>query len=99
EIRGAEQAEHRACGDSRHVAALMIEPAGIALFGHAVADERWSRRAQCDQLVRIHWNVAGILAAEVGFGGAVFDEVAGHPVILAGGGEVLDLLAPVASMQ
>src|SRR5262249_18172257 len=81
------------------VAALMIEPLRIAPFRHTVADERQPRRAQRDQFMRIYWNVAGRLSAERGLFGAVIQEVARHPVILAGAGEALDRLAPVASME
>ena len=95
----AEQAEHRLRGDRGHVAALLIEPLGIAAFGNAVADERQPRRAEREQLVRVDGNVAGGLAAERGFLGAVLQEVARHPVILARAGEVLDRLAEVAAVQ
>ena len=39
------------------------------------------------------------LLPKVAFDGAVLQEVAGHPVVLAGAGEVLDRFAPVAAMQ
>src|SRR4030095_14229796 len=85
----AEQPEYRTCRDRRHVAALMIEPPGVTLLRDAVADERWPWRAQRDELVGIDWDVAGVTAAEVRISGAVFHEVAGHPVVLAGAREVL----------
>src|SRR5436190_103740 len=44
-------------------------------------------------------NVACVPAAELGFGGAILDEVSGHPVILAGGGEIFDCFAEVAAME
>ena len=47
----------------------------------------------------IHRNVAGVLAAEIGLRGAVLQEVAGHPVVLARAGEVLDRFTPVAAVQ
>ena len=99
EILGAEQAEHRLRRDRRHETALMVEPLRVALFRHAVADEGQARRAQRDQFVRVDRQIAGGLAAERRFGGAVLQEVAGHPVILARAGEVLDRLAPIAAMQ
>ena len=68
-------------------------------LGHAVADERQPRRAERDQLVRVDRNVAGVLAAERGLRRAVLQEVAGHPVVLAGAGEVLDGFAEIAAMQ
>ena len=49
--------------------------------------------------MRIDGDVAGGLRAEGRFGGAVLQEVAGHPVILAGAGEVLDRFTEVAAMQ
>src|SRR5688572_20672809 len=94
-----EQAEHRPGRDGCHVAALMVEPSRIAALGHTVADERGAWRAQRDQLVRIHWYVAGVLAAKRGFGGAVLEEVSRHPVILIRRREILDLLSPIAAMQ
>ena len=52
-----------------------------------------------DQLVGIHRHVAGVLAAEGGFGGAVLQEVAGHPVVFAGAGQVLHGFAEIAAVQ
>ena len=77
-----EQAEDRAGRHRGHVAALLIEPVGVALLGDAVADEGRARRAQGDELVRVDRNVAGVLAPEGRLGGAVLQEVAGHPVVL-----------------
>ena len=84
EVLRAEQTEHRLRRDRGHEAALMIEPLRVALLGNAVAHEREPRRAERDQLVRVDRNVAGVLAAERRFRRAVLEEVAGHPVILAG---------------
>src|SRR5215204_6391966 len=69
----AEQSEYRTGGDAGHVAALLIEPVRVARR-NAVADERQSRRAKRDQLMRIHRNVAGVPAAERRFGGAILQE-------------------------
>ena len=99
EVLRAEQPEDRSGGDGGHVAALLVEPLGVALLRDAVADERRARRAQRDQLVRVHRHVAGVLAAEGRLGGAVLQEVAGHPVVFAGAGQVLDRLAEVAAVQ
>ena len=41
-----EQLENRFGGDCGHEATLLVEPFGIALFRHAIADERGSRRAK-----------------------------------------------------
>src|SRR6185295_16731301 len=99
QILRAEQAKHRLRRDGRHVAALLIEPPGVAAFGHAVADEGRARRAERDQLVSVDRDVAGVPAAERGRGRAVLQEVAGHPVILARAGEILDGFAEVPAMQ
>ena len=99
EVLRAEEPENRACGDSSHEAALLIEPFGVALFRNAIADERQARCAQCDQLVGIHGNIPGIFAAEVGFGRAIFQEIARHPVVFAGSGQILHRFAKIAPMQ
>ena len=49
--------------------------------------------------MRVDRDVAGVLAAERRLGRAVLQEVAGHPVVLARAGEVLDRFAEVAAMQ
>ena len=99
EVARPEQPEDRAGRHRGHVAALLVEPVGVALLRDAVADEGGARRAEGDQLVRIDREVARVLAAERRLGGAVLQEVAGHPVVLAGAGEVLDRLAEVAAVQ
>ena len=99
EVLGAEQSEDRLRGDGSHEAALMVEPLRVALLGHAVAHERQARCAEREQLVRVDGKVAGVLAAERRLRRAVLEEVAGHPVVLAGTGEALDGLAPVAAVQ
>ena len=63
-IPRAQETEDRSGGDPRHVAALLVEPIGVAVFGHAVTDERETRRAQRDQLVSINWQIARVPAAE-----------------------------------
>ena len=93
----AEQSPHGTGGDGCHPAAALIEPLGIAFCGNAVADEGEARGAESEKLVRVDGNVAGIHAAGGGFGRAVLQEVAGHPVILAGAGEVFDGFAEVAA--
>jgi len=47
----------------------------------------------------IHRQIAGVLAAEGSFRGAVLDEIAGHPMIFAGAGEAFDRFSPIAAMQ
>src|SRR5271168_1294246 len=77
----------------------MIEPFGVTLLRHAVADERQARRAKREQLVSVHWQIARRLASESRFGCAVLQEIPGHPVIFAGPCKILDSLTPVASMK
>jgi hypothetical protein len=48
--RCTEQLKDRLRGYSGHVAALVIEPLGIALFRNAIAHKHQPRRAQGDQL-------------------------------------------------
>src|ERR1035441_9969452 len=49
--------------------------------------------------MRIHLKVACVLAAEAGFSGAVFKEVARHPVVFPGAGKALHCFTEVAAMQ
>src|ERR1700744_1271816 len=49
--------------------------------------------------MRIHWNVARILAAERSVRSAVLKEVAGHPVVFTGARQILYRFTPVAAMQ
>ena len=95
----AQEPEYRPGGDGGHVAALLVQPLRVALLRHAVADEGQARRAQGDQLMRIHGYVAGVLAAENGFRGAVLQEVAGHPMVFSRSGEVLHRFSPIAAVQ
>ena len=94
----AEQSEDAACIDGGHEAALMVEPFGIALLRNAVADKGEARGAEGDEFVGVDGNVAGSLASEGRLGGAVLDEVAGHPVVLAAG-EALNGLAEIAAQE
>ena len=94
-----QQPEHRPRRDRRHVAALLVQPVGVAAFRHPVADEREPRRAQGDQHVRVHRQIPGVLAPESGRRGAVLQEIARHPVVFAGAGQVLDGLAEIAAVE
>src|ERR1019366_6371300 len=58
QVFGAQEPEYRPGGDGGHVAALVVEPLGVALLRHAVANEGGARRAQRDQLVSVHGQVA-----------------------------------------
>ena len=49
--------------------------------------------------MRVDRDVVRVLAPERRFGGAVLQEVARHPVVLAGPGEVLDRLPEVAAVR
>src|ERR1700719_2183917 len=77
----------------------MVQPLGVAVLRKAIADEGEARSAQRDQLMGVHGNIAGILAAEGGVGSAILQEVAGHPMIFDSSREVLDRLAPITAMQ
>src|SRR6185503_14285120 len=85
--------------DRRHVTALMIQPPGVTLLRHAVADEGGAGSTQRDELVRIDWNVSCVLASKGRVGSAVLQKVAGHPVILAAARQVFDRFPEVPSMQ
>ena len=61
EVSRPEQAEDRARRHRGHVAALLVEPVGVALLRDAVADEGRARRAQGDELVRVDRDVAAFL--------------------------------------
>src|SRR5690606_11515115 len=74
-------------------------PKRVAFLRNAVADKRRTRRAKCDQLVRIHGDVSGVFGAEGGFGRGVFEEVARHPVIRTGAREVLHGFTEVATVR
>src|SRR5579871_2111944 len=76
----------------------MIEPLGVPCGGDAVADEEWPWCCEGDKLVRIYGQIAGVFAAELGFGGAIFHEVSGHPVVLASS-EALDGFAEVSAQK
>src|SRR5579863_4476221 len=99
EVLDAQEPKYRSGCEGCHETALMVEPFGVSLFRYAVADEGGARRAQRDQLVGIDWNVTGVPAAKGGLRGAVFEEVSGHPVVLARAGEVFDSLAKVPAMR
>src|SRR5262249_24647927 len=48
--------------------------------------------------MRIDGEIAGILAAKRGFGSAVLEEIAGHPVIFVRTGEIFDGFAKIAAV-
>src|SRR6266550_5480969 len=62
----------------------MVQPPCVPHFGNPIADERQSRCAQRNQFVRVHRQVAGILASERSLGRAVLQKITCHPVIPAG---------------
>src|SRR5688500_2396173 len=90
EVTRPEQTEHWTRGDGGHVAAVLVQPVCVAALRNPVSDEGGTRRAEGDELMRIDGNVPGVFAPKTGFSGAVLQEVARHPMILAGGGEILD---------
>jgi hypothetical protein len=71
---------------------LRIDPAAFDLW-RSHADEHGPRCAQCDQLVRVHGQIAGVQWPRI------LDEISGDPVVFAGAGDVLDLLAEVAPVE
>src|SRR5260370_21721379 len=72
--------------------ALAVHPS-IAFAGGATADEHGTRRTQGDQFMRVHRQIVP------GQRAGVLEEVAGHPVILARTGDVLNDLAPIAAVE
>src|SRR6266436_6316945 len=82
----------RPCRGSRHETAFRIDPS-VAFACGATANKDRTRSAERDQLMRIDRKVAPVQRPRV------FEEVAGHPVILAGTGHVLDNFSPIAPMQ
>src|SRR5262245_22477046 len=99
EVLRAEQSEHGLRGDGRHEATLMVEPPRVALFGYTVADECRPWRAERDQFMCVNRKIAAVPATEARLDRAILQEVAGHPVVLATAGEVLDGLAPIPAMK
>src|SRR5262245_24647965 len=71
QILRTQKFENGSGGDRGHVAALVIEPSGVAFFRHAITNEGGTRRAQRDQLMSVNGNIASVLAAERGFSSAV----------------------------
>jgi len=61
QILRAQQPEHRLGGNRRHEAALVVQPPGVALFRHAVADEGEARRTQRNQFVASTGRSPGVL--------------------------------------
>src|ERR1700733_11106936 len=76
----------------------MVKPFRIAFLWDAVTDKRKSRRAQSDELIRIHRKVTRVLASKTRLRRSVLHEVSCHPVVLSAG-EALDCFAEVASQQ
>ena len=91
EARFAEQTIDRAGGDGGHEHAFGVGPA--ITIGGSAADEQRPRRGKSDELVRVDWKVAPLERA------GVLEEVTCHPVILPCRGDILDDLAPVASVE
>src|SRR5207249_5778759 len=71
---------------------LRVDPAAFNLE-RAGADENGTRRAQRDELVGIDGQVVR------GQRSRILDEVARHPMVLAGAGDVLDELSEVPAVQ
>ena len=88
----------RTCCDDGHVAALVIQPPGIALIWNAITDEREAGRAEGEQFVGVDGQVTPGFGAKSGFGGTVFHVISCHPVIFSTG-EALDGFTEYASMK
>ncbi len=87
----AEKGVDRAGGGGGHEHALGVSPA--VAFGGSTADEDGAGGAEGDELVGVDREVFPLQGA------GVLEEVAGHPVVLVGGGYVFDDLAPVAAVE
>ena len=88
----AEKAIDRPCPSSRHETPFCIDPS-VAFGGGSRADKYRTRCAKGDQLVGIDRQVAPIQRT------GVFEEVASHPMILTGTGNVLDKFAEIAAVE
>jgi len=86
EILLAQQAVDRACPHSTEEHPFGVHPTTFHFRG-AGADKNRTRRAQRYQLVGINGQIVGRQRASVP------QKIARHPVVLARGGDILDLLA------
>src|SRR5438270_12807263 len=77
----------------------MVEPLRVSLVRHSVTDEGGAWRAQRDQLMRVHGDIAWVLAAERCLRCCILQKIAGHPVVSASGRQVLNGLAPISAME
>jgi hypothetical protein len=94
EVAGTEEFVDGPGGDFGEEGAADVGPA-VAAFGGASADEDRARRAEGDEFVGVDGHVGG--GDLFGRGLGIAEVVAGHPVVLAGGGDVFELLAVVAA--
>lgn len=81
---GPEKLEHGLGRNRGHKAALLVQPVSIATLWNAIADEREARCAERNQVMRVHGQIAWTLCTRPGFRSSILQEVAGHPVVLAG---------------
>ena len=99
QIFGTQQFESFSGRNRGLPAAVLVQPQVVSLFGDAVADEHQAGSAECNQFVGIYRQHACIPGSGLGLDGAVFNVVAGHPVIFSGIGQVLHPFAEDAAVQ
>src|SRR6266568_8361051 len=91
----SKQFKHRPRRNGGHKTSPLIHPRPLRALpaGCAIADKRRPRRAQRDQLVRIHRQISRVHRP------AIFKKIPRHPVILARPGEILHQFAKIPPMQ
>src|SRR6266568_8280384 len=91
----AEQPEHWPGSNGSHETAALVNPFSFRSrpFRRAVTDERRSRRAQGDQLMRVHRQVSRSERP------TVLQKISGHPMVSARASEVFHQLAENVAMK
>src|ERR1700722_9806652 len=85
ESLGAKQSIDAARVDGSHETTLVVKPPRIAFLRYSVADKGKPRGAQCNQFIRIHWNLARTPASETRLSGGILHEIPSHPEDLPAG--------------
>src|SRR5947209_3883101 len=83
DVLRAEQSKNWPSRHRRHVAALLVQPIGVATFWHSVTDECKAGRTQSDQFMSINGEIPRVFAAKRRFSGAVLQEIPRHPMIFS----------------
>ena len=99
DVLNSQQSEYRSSRYGGHVTTLLVQPIGVPTFGHTVANECEPKSAQRNQHMRVHREIAGILAAKRRLRSAILQEIARHPMVFARAGQVLDCFPKIATMQ